>query len=119
MSCADVNQTADVIPEDKSSYEEYAIALFNHHYGQLSQSLQDSISVARILHEEEIISETLLEHIESAQSATERRVLLLSAICCAIHISHHNIKVFASVLLKFTDNVPIANAILNDYSKFL
>ena len=119
MSCVDVNQIPDVIPEDKSSYEEYAIALFNHHYGRLSQSLQDSISVARILHEEEILSETLLEHIESSQSVTERRAFLLSAICGAIHISHHSLKVFASVLLKFTDNVPLANAILNDYSKFL
>ena len=107
------------MPEDKSSCEEYAIAIFNHHYGQLSQSLQDSISVAHILHEQEILSETLLEHIESTKSATERRAFLLSAICGAIHISHYNLKVFASVLLKFTDNVPLANAILNDYSKFL
>ena len=101
-----------------SSHENSAIYIMQRHYGALSQSLEDPISVARILHEEEILSETVLESIKSTRlMVSERRTVLLRAVRGAVHSSSQNLKVFASVLLKFTDNVPLANAILNDYSK--
>ena len=90
------------------------------HYGALSQSLQDPITVTHMLHREEILSDTVLENIKSTRlTVSERRTVLLRAVRGAVHSSSQNLKVFASVLLKFTDNVPLANAILNDYSKLM
>ena len=49
------------------------------------------------------------------RSQSERRTVLLKAVRGAVHVNHHNLEVFASVLKRFTENVPVANAIFNDY----
>ena len=104
----------------KEANEDYASALFVRHFSQLSQSLHDPISVARMLHGEKILSEATLTSVESTrQTLSQRRARLLDAVLDAICISYHNLEVFASVLLKFTDNVPLANAILSDFSEFI
>ena len=53
----------------------------------------------------------------ASQTLSDRRRILLTALRDAIHTDHQFLKVFAEVLLKFTENVPLANAILKDYSK--
>ena len=103
---------------DKDANEDYASTLFVRHFSHLSQSLHDPISVARMLHGEEVLSEATLTSLESSrQTLSQRRASLLDAVLGAIRASYHNLEVFASVLLKFTDNVPLANAILSDFSK--
>ena len=53
-----------------------------------------------------------------SQSETEASFVLLRAIRHAVHSNYSNLLKFASVLLKFTSNVPCAIAILEDYSKY-
>ena len=55
-----------------------------------------------------------------AQSHSEKEAifLLLKAVPHAVQTNYHNLEVFASVLLKFTCNVPCAKAILKDYGKY-
>ena len=108
------------VTSDRSRREDNAITLFQHYYDALCQSLHDPISVARMLHGEKILSETTLTSVESTrQTLSQRRASLLDAALGAVRTSYHNLEVFASVLLKFTDNVPLANAILSDFSKFI
>ena len=108
------------VTSDRSRYEDNAITLFQHYHNALCQSLHDPISVARMLHGEKILSEATLTIVESTrQTLSQRRTTLLDAALDAIRNSYHNLEVFASVLLKFTDNVPLANAILSDFSEFI
>ena len=91
--------------------------ILRHHYGTLSQSLHYPIRVAEILCGERIISPETLSMVKS-QSETEASFVLLRAIRHAVHSNYSNLLKFASVLLKFTSNVPCANAIIEDYSKY-
>ena len=60
----------------------------------------------------------VLNSVKSAsQTLGDRRIILLTALQDAINTNYQFLKVFAEVLLKFTENVPLANAILKDYSK--
>lgn len=80
------------------------------------------MSVGQSLFDEDstIISEETLLSLESFdRPESERRVLLLRAVRGAVHTSSHNLEVFISVLLKFTKNVPLATAMLKDYSELL
>ena len=105
---------------DTVNNEDCASNILRNHYGMLSQFLRDPIDVTRMLHEEGVFSETLLVsmNMESPRlSLLLKRTVLLRAVRGAVHSSSQNLKVFASVLLKFIDNVPLAKAILKDYSK--
>ena len=103
---------------DRTSYEHSAISIFQCHFGSLQQSLWSPISVARFLHNEKIISETVLNSVKSpSQTLSDRRIILLTALQNAIHTNYQFLKVFAEILLKFTKNVRLANKILKDYSK--
>ena len=109
-----------MVPLDQSertSYEHNAISIFQRHFGRLQRSLRYPISVARILHDEKIISEMVLNSVESpSQTLGDRRIILLTVLQNAILTNYQFLEVFAKVL-KFTENVPLANAILKDYSK--
>ena len=60
----------------------------------------------------------MLNSVESAsQTQEDRRIILLTAVQEAIRTNYQFLKVFGEVLLKFTENVPLANEILKDYSK--
>ena len=112
------DQIAPLDQNDRTSDERSAISIFQCHFGKLQQSLQYPISVARFLHNEKIISETVLNSVKSAsQTLGDKRKILLTALQDAINTNYQFLKVFAEVLLKFTINVPLANAILKDYSK--
>ena len=112
------DQIAPLDQSDRISYEHNAISIFQCHFRRLQQSLQNPISVARFLHNEKIISEAVLNSVKSAsQTLGDRRIILLTALQDAINTNYQFLKVFAEVLLKFTENVPLANAILKDYSK--
>ena len=112
------NQIAPLDQNDRTTYEHSAISIFQRHFGRLQQSLQSPISVARFLHDEKIISEMVLNSVKSAsQTLGDRRIILLTALQDAINTNYQFLKVFADVLSKFTENVPLANAILKDYSK--
>ena len=106
---------------DHMSLEDHASDILRCHYGTLSQSLRYPIRIAQLLHEEEVISQTRLTIVKfTAESFTgeEAIFLLLKAIRRAVHSNYHNLEVFASVLLKFTSNVPYANSILRDCGKY-
>ena len=73
-----------------------------------------------MLCEERVISNATLSMVKSTaecQSETEALFVLLRAIRQAVHCNYSNLLVFASVLLKFTSNVPCAKDILKDYGK--
>ena len=42
---------------------------------------------------------------------------LLKAVRGAVHSNYHNLKVFANILQRFTDNIQLGDVIMNDYSK--
>ena len=101
---------------DQMSPEQCASDVLRYHYGTLSQSLHDSISVGWLLCDQDptIISEETLSSLEySSQSVIKGAVL--KGVRHAVHINHHNLEVFASVLKRFTENVPLGEAIFNDY----
>ena len=116
-----VQKEAKTNHRDQMSHKDHAIDILHCHYGTLSQSLQYSISVAQLHHEEKVISQTRLTIIKfTTQSFTEEEAtfLLLKAIRHAVHSNYHNLKIFISVLLKISDNVPCANAIIKDYGMY-
>ena len=104
------------------SLEDHASDILRCHYGTLSQSLRYPISVAQLLHEEQVISQTRLTIVKfTTESFTgeEAIFLLLKAIRRAVHSNYYNLKMFISVLLTFSDNVPLANVILKDCGKYM
>ena len=71
---------------------------------------------------ERVISQETFSTVKStAESQCEEKALfvLLRAIRHAVHSNHSNLVIFASVLLKFTSNVPCAEDVLKDYSKYI
>ena len=91
------------------------------HYGTLSQSLKYPVRIAQLLHDEGVISKEVLANIQEkqcSQSEENAIVVLLQAVRHAVHSIYHNLEVFASVLLKQTNNVPCANAIIWDCSEY-
>ena len=103
-------------PNERSNPEGFASNILRNYYGSLSQNLHHPINVARLLFEEKMISETTLSHVvESERSQAEIKGALLKAIRNAVHINHHNLEVFASVLKRFTESAPFGDAIFNDY----
>ena len=100
------------------SPEQCASDILCYHYATLSQSLHDPISVGWLLCDQDptIISEETLSSLEhSSQSESVIKGVLLKSLRRAVCIKHHNLEVFASVLNRFTENVPLGNAIFNDY----
>ena len=100
------------------SPEQCASDILRCHYATLSQFLHDPISVGWLLCEQDptIISEETLSSLEhSSQSESVIKGVLLKGVRHAVHINHHNLEVFGSVLKRFTENVPLGNAIFNDY----
>ena len=107
---------------DHMSLEDHASDILRCHYGTLSQSLRYPIRVAQLLHEEEVISQTRLTIVKfTAESFTgdEAIFLLLKAIRRVVHSNYYNLKIFISILLQFSENVPCANAILKDCGKYM
>ena len=109
-----------IIPQNTCSHQQSASDVLRCHYGTLSKSLHDPISVGWLLCEQDpmIISEETLTSVEFIRKyESERRVVLLRAVRCAVRSNSNNLDVFVNVLLKFSENVLVAKAILNDYSK--
>ena len=97
------------------SSEDIASDILRNYYGALSQYLLHPINIAQHLCELEILSDTTLAYIEDSGQLQSERTVLLRAIRHAVHINHHNLEVFASVLKRITENVPFGDAIFNDY----
>ena len=98
--------------------KDHASDVLRCHYGSLSQSLQHPIPIAQLLCTEKVISERIITSIEDqSRSLSEKRTVLLQSIRIAVNTDHHNLEMFVGALLKFTENVPLANAIKADYSK--
>ena len=103
---------------DHSTPEQCASDILRCHYATLSQSLHDPISIGWLLCDQDptIISEETLSSLEhSSQSQSVIKGVLLKSLRRAVHINHHILEVFASILKRFTENVPLGNAIFNDY----
>ena len=83
------------------SCEDRASDILWCHYGTICQSLQYPVLVSQLLCEERVISDRML------------------SICCAVHTNYNNLKIFASVLLKFANNVLCTNALLKDFGKLI
>ena len=97
---------------DHLSHEDQASKIFCCHHASLSQSLQYPLRVAQLLCGESVIPETTVTNMEiCSQSVT----VLLKAIDNAVHTNYQNLRVFASVLQQFTDNILLGNAIMKDY----
>ena len=103
-----------------SSCEDHASDILRCHYGTLSQSLQYPVGIAELLCGEKVISKTTLSFVKKkqhSQSAEKAIIVLLQAVRHAVHTNYHNLMIFASVLLKFTINVPCGEGILKDCGK--
>ena len=75
-----------------------------------------------MLYGEKVISKATLSTVKSiveSHSEGEALFVLLRAIRHAVHSNHSNLRVFASVLLKFTSNVPCGKDMLKDYGKYI
>ena len=115
-----IHEVAMASHNDPLSPEDLGSDILCRHYGSLSQCLQHPIMVSRMLYQERVISKTAFAIIiDTAKSLSGEKAtfLLLKEVRQAVHTNYHNLEVFASVLLKFTSNVPCANAILSDYGK--
>ena len=120
MSLASAPYDVVTGPSNQISPEQCASDILCCHYASLSRSLHDPVAVGRFLHFEDsiMISEQTLTNLESTgQSESERRIVLLRAVRYAVRTKYNKLEVFVNVLLKFSINVPLANAILKDYSK--
>ena len=116
------DKVQDVTETCYSSCEDRASDILRCHYGNLSQTLQYPVRVAELLCGERVISETTLSVVKNKQrSQLEEKaiIVLLHAVRHAVHSNYSNLPVFASVLLKFTSNVPCAKAILKDCGKYI
>ena len=106
---------------NQTSPEDHASDILRFHYGSLSQSLGHPLGVAKLLYVENVISaktvSTMKSTIESL-SGEKATFVLLKAIRQALHAKYHNLNIFISVLLKFTNNVPHAIAMWKDYGKY-
>ena len=98
------------------SHKDQANAIFCCHHASLSQSLQYPFKVAQLLCRENVIPEGALTNMEiCSQSVT----VLLKAIDNAVHTNYQNLRVFASVLQRFTGNIQLGNAIMKDYGQYI
>ena len=102
-----------------SSHEDHASDILHCHYGTLSQSLQYSIRVAELLCGERVISETTLSVVKNKQRSQSEEKAIIILLHAVRHADYSNLAIFASVLLKFTSNVPCAKAILKDCGKYI
>ena len=93
----------EIAIKSHNSHEDQASDIIRCHYGILSQTLQYPVNVARLLYRDQVISQTRLTIVKfTAQSFSDEETifLLLKAIRRAVHNKCHNLKVFASILLK-------------------
>ena len=112
----------EVAMTSHSSYEDHASDILRCHYGTLSQSLRYPVRVAHYLYGEGVITKTrlaIMKYTAKSLSTSKALFMLLGAVRHAVHTNYHHLMIFASVLLKFTSNVPCANAILEDCGKYI
>ena len=101
------------------SNEDRVYSILRSHYGTISQSLQDPVSIARRLCGEKIIPEETLAAVESTKlSPVEKTAVLLKSIRAAVHTNYHSLWIFGSVLQKFTDNCSLGRSVIVDYGKY-
>ena len=101
------------------SNEDRVYSILCSHYGTISQSLQDPVSVARRLCGEKIIPEETLAAVESTElSPVEKTAVLLKSIRAAVHTNYHNLWIFGSVLKKIASNLSLGKLIIVDYGKY-
>ena len=112
----------EVAMTSHSSCEDHASDILRCHYGTLSQSLQYPVRVAHYLYGEGVITKTrlaIIKYTAKSLSTSKALFMLLGAVRHAVHTNYHHLMIFASVLLKFTSNVPCASAILEDCGKYI
>ena len=98
--------------------ETSATSILRKHYSTLYDVITSPNEVALKLYSEKILSDEEYDKFESTQmSYGELKRAILSAVRRVVHCQHKCLRVFASILLKFTDSVPVANTILKEYSK--
>ena len=97
-------------------FQNPAITIFAKHHPHLSQSLSDPVTIAFMLHKEDLITRQVLTDIESTSySVTKQREVLLNALKEAIKMKHASLLTFAAVLCKFTSNAQQGMAIHKGY----
>ena len=100
------------------SNEDCVYSILHSHYGAISRSLQDPVSVARRLCGEKIIPEETLAAIKSTElSPVEKTAVLLKSIRAAVHSNYHNLWIFGSVLQLVRGNEKLGYTIGKSYSK--
>ena len=100
--------------DKQMSHEDRASDILRCHYGTLSQSLQCPIQIAQFLYGEKIISEA---EVVSMETCNQSVMVLLKAVRYAVHTNYQNLKVFASVLQRFTDNIKLGDSIMKEYGE--
>ena len=114
------NTVADGIDKESKtkivSYTEYFLYLVEHPSCVIfaryksDQSIHELLpNVTLFLHKEGIIAMMI--------PATAQA--LISAVEDSVCVDQHNLKKFAAILQKFTTTVPVGDAIIENYSKFL
>ena len=121
MTTESVQELTQTDHGDRISSENHASDILHCHYGTLSQSFRYPVRVVQFLYEEGVISKArffIVKYTAKSLSTRKASFVLLSVIRHAVHINSHNLMIFASMLLKFTSNVPCAKAILMDCGKY-
>ena len=94
-----------------------AIGILTNHHAVLTSSLSDTISVARLLNDERVLSDKALSSVVSTRGSTERRKVLLAAVREAVQTNYYYLQTFATVLSRFTGNIRLGEIIHRDYGK--
>ena len=96
-----------------------AVAILQHYYTALSQSLIYPVDVSQLLYSERCISKRTLDEIETLDYLAEnKKTILLTAIHTAVSSHHKNLKTFATVLSKYEETKALANKLFRKYGKY-
>ena len=102
-----------------SEVHDEAVAILQHYYTALSQSLIYPVDVSQLLYSERCISERTLDEIETPESSADnKKTILLTAICAAVSSDHKALKTFATVLSKYEETRALAKKLSSKYGKY-
>uniref|UniRef100_A0A1X7V1Z2 CARD domain-containing protein n=1 Tax=Amphimedon queenslandica TaxID=400682 RepID=A0A1X7V1Z2_AMPQE len=95
------------------------INIFNNRHTVLSQSLCDSVGIARLLYGERMLTQEAVSRVVSASpSISNQREALLTAVKKAVQTDPNSLHTFANVLCTISTNVSLGQTILDDISKY-
>uniref|UniRef100_A0A1X7UD37 Death domain-containing protein n=1 Tax=Amphimedon queenslandica TaxID=400682 RepID=A0A1X7UD37_AMPQE len=95
------------------------INILNNRHTVLSQSLCDSVAIARLLNGERMLTQEAVSRVVSASpSIPNQREALLTGVKEAVQTDPNSLHTFANVLCTISTNVSLGQTILDDISRY-